>query len=230
MTYTVELVCISLPGKKGGVNRNNLYADGKRLESGNRGLRRAVTERKTARDVLVCSLLEGSGHEKEAGAAADLAGRELERGLQALRAYLLTPRERLRRSHETVNRALRENGGRAGIVTALLTPEEIYICNAGASRAYRLRGPELLQLSRDNDGTLGTTASELAETLYMAKGELKAGDIYILCSRNVPEKLNLLRFFELRQEDTDMKTAAEQLMAALPRGECAAMLLLRIAE
>ena len=225
--YTIESVCITRVNSGACLNRNNLYADGSLLESGNRGLRRAVSRRTSAEGVKLFSLLEGKGDERAAGEAAQLAGQMLDDKLRELDHLLLTPRTRLDRCHESMNRALLESGGKAEVVTALLTPEEIYIYNAGAARAYRLRSVELMQLSRDNGAQLGTAASELAEERYLARGELLPGDIYILCNRDFSEKLNLLHFFDLRNGEGSMKEAAEKLIALLPE-EDSALLLLRI--
>lgn len=228
MAYTVEAACISQVGKEKLLNGSNLYADGQLLEEGNRGLHRAVSLRKHAEGILTFALLEGQGEDRDAGLAANLALKSFDEKIHSLRGYLMTPREILLRTAEAMNHTLLTERKRASSVAALMTPEEIYICSAGYARAFRLRGSELLQLSRSSECSLGVSAAELSETIYLAKGTLAAGDVFILCSKNLPEQVNALRFFDLQSHDVPLKNTAESLIRRVPKSESAALLLLRI--
>lgn len=79
----------------------------------------------------------------------------------------------------------------------------VYVCNLGDSRAYRLRDGEFLQLSVDhlekrNGQTkekapltqhLGINPEDFLIEPYIAKGKLKHGDKYLLCSDGLTDML-----------------------------------------
>ena len=79
----------------------------------------------------------------------------------------------------------------------------VYVCNLGDSRAYRLRDDEFLQLSVDHIETreglirkkapltqyLGINPECFHIEPYIARGELKHGDRYLLCSDGLTDML-----------------------------------------
>ena len=126
------------------------------------------------------------------------------------------------------------------VVGALFSKEKdkLYVAHVGDSRAYRVRGSEITQLTRDhsllNDYLLVmpdmteeqkeelpknviTRALGMQDSVAvdMVPDEPQAGDVYILCSDGLSGMVTDPQILEIIADSgSDMETAAERLVAA----------------
>ena len=131
------------------------------------------------------------------------------------------------------------NGMGTTVVGALFSKERerLYVAHVGDSRAYRIRGSEITQLTRDhsllNDYLLVmpdmteeqkeelpknviTRALGMQDSVAvdMVPDEPAAGDVYVLCSDGLSGMLTDPQMMEIvRAADGDMEKAAEDLVA-----------------
>ena len=109
----------------------------------------------------------------------------------------------------------------------------VYVCNLGDSRAYRLRNGEFLQLSVDHvekrEGQarkkapltqhLGIKPEDFLIEPYIAKGELKHGDRYLLCSDGLTDMLSNYEIDEIMTGADSAEECVKELVdAALEKG------------
>ena len=110
---------------------------------------------------------------------------------------------------------------------------QIYVCNVGDSRIYRLRDGELRQLSRDHvrqlvipgqskaplSQYLGVDPDELRLTPAIVKGKLKLADTYLLCSDGLTDMVGEEEIRDILQAEPVTRSCAAALVdAALKNG------------
>ena len=110
-----------------------------------------------------------------------------------------------------------------------------YVANLGDSRAFRLRNGELLQLSADHTDAallqgqgirkprltqhLGIWPEEMVLEPYIAKGEIQAGDRYLLCSDGLTDMVSNMEICTLMKETGSICHLTDRLVAkALEKG------------
>ena len=119
------------------------------------------------------------------------------------------------------------------MVCLYLSGRYAYVCNVGDSRAYRLRDGEFLQLSCDHvekrpgrdqkkaalTQHLGFGSEEIEIEPYIAKGELKRGDTYLLCSDGLSDMLTNFEITDIMLGCEDAEDCVRQLIdSALQHG------------
>jgi protein phosphatase len=119
------------------------------------------------------------------------------------------------------------------MVSLYFSGRYVYVCNIGDSRAYRLRDGEFLQLSVDHvekypgrdvkkaplTQYLGFGSDEIQLEPYIAKGELKRGDMYLLCSDGLTDMLTNFEISDIMLRSTDADSCVRELVqAALEHG------------
>ena len=120
--------------------------------------------------------------------------------------------------------------------------EDIYVCNAGDSRVYRLLKHELKQLSVDHIAP-GYGGKAITEFLgmptddklrpYIATGEYKPGDVYLLCTDGITDMLTDAQILEIIDNKKPLKESCRALIdAAMENGgvDNATAILLRVTK
>ncbi len=111
-------------------------------------------------------------------------------------------------ANEEIRRVARANAELADMGTTCVAArfssgkERVYVVNAGDSRAYRVRGGEIVQLTRDHTlavevgakGRIGaqlTRALGIEDTVYpdVIVEDARPGDVYVLCSDGLTKML-----------------------------------------
>ena len=109
----------------------------------------------------------------------------------------------------------------------------VYVCNVGVSRAYRLRDGALVQLSidhvekrpgRENKKApltqhLGFGNEDIQIEPYIAKEQIKQGDLYLLCSDGLTDMLTNFEISDIMLNCADAESCVEALIqSALDHG------------
>lgn len=226
MRFSIEAACGCHTGKIRKNNEDNFYFDGRCLEKENNGLKCPVYVENKAPNGLVFSVFDGMGGESFGEYASFAAARQMQQTERKLMDFFIPARKYLQNLVNQLNDAVlkaqqemcTERMG-STMVSLLFTGRYVYSCNLGDSRSYRLRNGEFLQLSEDHverrpgrsnrkapiTRYLGINPEEMQVEPYIAKGELRKGDMYLLCSDGLTDMLTNFEIADimLKSEDTE---------------------------
>lgn len=240
MKFIIEAACGCNTGKIRKHNEDNFYFDGKCMEPENSGLKNIACIEGPLKNGLFYAVFDGMGGEAFGEIAAYKAARQLQLTERKFSDFFIPERVYLTRAAEELNRAvyaakeelLTEHMGTT-MVGLFYSSRYVYVCNIGDSRAYRLRNGEFLQLSHDHvairpgqDGKkapltqyLGMDPEEVEIEPYIAKGGLKKGDMYLLCSDGLTDMLTNFEISDIMLKSEDTASCVEDLIrAALEHG------------
>ena len=240
MRFTIEAACGCHMGKVRKNNEDNFYFGGKCLESDNEGLKNPACLEESVRRGLSYAVFDGMGGENFGEIAAYTAARKMQQIERTLADFFIPERKYLTRLvmqlNDAVVQAKKEmHTDRMGttMVSLYFSGRYVYVCNIGDSRAYRLRNGEFMQISQDhveqNPGRirkkapltqhLGIDPEDMIIEPYIAKGILRSGDIYLLCSDGLTDMLSNLEISCLLHDYPDVDECVSQLIqAALDKG------------
>lgn len=237
MSYLIDAACGCCTGRIRSNNEDNFYFCGDILEQKNSGLERPVC-RKLLLDREMCFFIfDGMGGEEAGETAAFLCARTVKRHWDSPNRQDTPVSQRLedlcRNMNEQVCRETQTlEYGRMGSTTVglLFRPDEVYACNIGDSRAFRLRDNELVQLSTDDTDFiplpgmeaprrkprlsqhLGIFPDELTLEPHIAKGGLRAGDQYLICSDGLTDMVTNIEICTIMKEHQDAVSGVEALV------------------
>ncbi len=240
MPFYLKAACGCHVGKVRKNNEDNFFFDGRCLEEVNRGLKEVVTMSAVLRKELCLAVFDGMGGENFGETASYAAAACLRDSTKRLRDYVIPARQFLNESSQIINRAVVQKAKdlyteRMGstMVELYFTWRSVYVCNVGDSRAYRLRNGELLQISEDHvekrrdkstrkaplTQYLGLDPEEYRLEPYIAKGDLKKGDQYLLCSDGLTDMLTNIDISVAMSEECSVEQKVKNLIeTALDRG------------
>ena len=240
MLFQLSAACGCNIGRVRFNNEDNFFFDGKSLTEENAGLSGYVVKKVYLEKEILFGVFDGMGGEefgeKASFAAAECAGKTMDR----CRRFAVGPRSLLLQLCAEANRSICRKRdellvNRMGTTAAMLlfVPDEVYVCNLGDSRIYRLRDNELLQVSVDDteklpEGVsrkagltqfLGIPEDELSLEPHIVKSELKRGDIYLICSDGLTDMLTNVEICMILREHISIRQCAQHLIAgALKNG------------
>lgn len=241
MRYILEAACGSAIGKVRKNNEDNFLFCGKTLTADNRGMKKAVQDW-IDRDFPACfAVFDGMGGESYGEKASFTAARKLRELSGQLREYIIPEQTFLKNACTAMNDAvlnLRDQLGVARVgttaVLALFQPDEVYVCNLGDSRAYRLRRGVFQQLTKDDcpampPGSLyrsggitqylGADPAQLTLEPHISKGPLLPEDRYLLCSDGLTDMLSNFEISDIMLTNPIPRDCVNALIrAALAKG------------
>ncbi len=240
MGFTMEAACGCHRGRVRRKNEDNLFFDGKYLEAENQGLPNPICIEERVRNGMIHCVFDGMGGENFGEEAAFAAARGLQQMNRRYTEFLIPERKLLngvvmQLNASVVEAAKEQCTDNMGTTLAMLyyTSLYVYSCNVGDSRTYRLRGDVFQQLSRDHTVSfpgmgnqkaplsqyLGIDPEEMLLEPYIAKGRMKKGDIYLICSDGLTDMLNNFEIAEILRSAMDMETCVRNLIdTALEKG------------
>ncbi len=199
--YEIEYAVICNVGKVRRNNEDNFYCDGVIRENVNSNDEKVLSGTVYSDTNELFAVFDGMGGEACGEVASFVAASHAALFAQDRAQY----EEYLYELSEMLNEKVREETEARSLVlmgtTAAMVQfsgEDIYVLNAGDSRIYRLTKHELKQLSVDHIALdyggkaitkfLGYPGDDKLRP-YIAMGQYKAGDIYLLCSDGVTDML-----------------------------------------
>ncbi len=239
MAYQIDAACGCSIGRRRTNNEDNFIFDNRILPKENRGLKAAVAARQQLKRELIYGVFDGMGGESYGEEASFLAAAVAKNSEKQLADFIYPPRRYLtdliQRMNDAVCKKSEELGsGRMGSTAVLLYLNEryAYICNVGDSRAFRLHESGLQQISQDHTDAaflaqqgiagrkpsltqhLGIWPEEMILEPYVAKGELEAGDQYLLCSDGLTDMVSNVDICAIMKEAPDAGTCVDRLIGA----------------
>ncbi len=240
MPYILEAACLCNTGKVRKNNEDNFYFDGRLLPVENDGLEEPITMKMPLGQRLCVAVFDGMGGENFGEIASFTAAERMRQEILSLTSGAVSERKALESMCGRLNAAvvakqkelLTERMG-STLVSLLFSGAYVYACNLGDSRSYRLRDGDFLQLSEDHVEHREGQASKKAPLTqhlgidpenyliepHIAKGELKAGDSYLLCSDGLTDMLSNCEITQIMSRTDSAEDCARQLVrAALDKG------------
>lgn len=240
MIFQLSAACGCNMGRVRKNNEDNFYFDGKSLPEENKGLGGCIAKKVVLENDAFFAVFDGMGGE-EYGEKASFAAAEIskEKAIRNSR-YTTGSRAFLQQLCDEMNHSVCKcqkelHVSRMGTTAAMLlfVPDEVYACNLGDSRIYRLRDDEFSQLSVDDvehipesvhrkaalTQFLGVPEDELSLEPHIVKCELKRGDVYLICSDGLTDiVLNLDICMILRQHISVRQSVHHLISEALKNG------------
>ncbi len=244
MGLRIESACNCNIGRVRVNNEDNFYFAGRILPVENKGLKASVSLEAPLSGEVVFGIFDGMGGEKFGEEASYAAAKTAVEKREELSGYVLPARDCLNSLLDAMNRAVcgraeELKASRMGTtaVMMLFSGNYAYVANLGDSRAFRLRNGELLQLSVDHTDAaflqgqgiagrrprltqhLGIPPEEMVLEPYIAKGEIREGDRYLLCSDGLTDMLSNMEICALMNEAGSICSLTDKLVeAALEKG------------
>lgn len=240
MPFSMEAACLCNTGKIRKNNEDNFYFGGRCLEIENNGLRHPVSLAINLNKEQLVAVFDGMGGENFGEYASFAAAEAMKQEKTQLLDFFVPEKKYLKRLTAKINDAvvLKQKEfmtDRMGttMVALFFSGRQVYVCNVGDSRAYRLRNGEFLQLSVDHvekrpeteskkaplTQHLGIDPEEFLIEPHIAKGDLKPGDQYLLCSDGLTDMLSNLEIAGILSDTMDIEACVQQLVdKALEKG------------
>jgi len=235
MGYKIDAAAGCDKGRIRQKNEDNLYFNGQILPEEHDGLKYPVEKSFDLNDRPLFAVFDGMGGEAAGETASWTAASAADQFVKEHTAYLESPGDYLRGLCQIANEAvctacdeLEEERMGSTLVSLLFTPDEVYCCNLGDSRAFRYRENSFQQLSKDHvmlmppeskrkaplSQYLGIYPEELTLVPYIAKGDLQAGDLYLICSDGITDMLKNIEICNILREEENVRLCVEKLIEA----------------
>lgn len=235
MGFTIEAAAGCSRGRIRGNNEDNLYFAGRILEQDHDGLQHPLSQTFLLDKEIGFCVFDGMGGEEAGEVASYLSAQTMGKCFEMPHDTAVSPREFLfdvciQMNQEVCDRTEALEAGRMGstMVSFLFTESEVYVCNIGDSRAFRLRDDEWMVLSHDHvelppvglrakhkprlTQHLGIFPDELTLEPYIAKGDLREGDQYLLCSDGLTDMLTNIEICSTLKSCDDVKLGVKKLI------------------
>ena len=236
MRYFIDYIVLCHQGNVRNKNQDNFWCEGKFLESDNDGLAVPLENCIDNTDTSLFAVFDGMGGEKYGEMAAYLAAKTFNSFLSGnpkidTKKFLSDVCEKM---NVEINIHIENNHtGHMGTTTAIITfnKKDIYICNVGDSKIFQYSTGKLTQISHDHviaisnekkpalTQHLGIPKTEFNITPYIAKGDYKTGDRYLICSDGLTDMVMNDEIEKMLTEQKNISHCANALMStALSNG------------
>lgn len=241
----IQAACGCHMGKKRKNNEDNFYFDGTYMDSDNTGMSEILTqevlmEEGKAGIYHYYAVFDGMGGgdygEFASNIAAETAKVFLENN-QNVNSCDITPS--LQNMCQMMNKNVFETGTNLGavqmgstVVSLFFYSGQVWVCNLGDSRCYRLREYEMEQISVDHTDEadmkafgisgrkpyltqyLGVNPEEMCIEPYVKSYVLKKGDRFLLCSDGLTDMVSEQEICDILSEYEDLEVCTEELIKA----------------
>lgn len=257
MAFKIQAACGCNIGRRRTNNEDNFYFDNRLLPKDNQGLKTAVMVELPLEREQCYGVFDGMGGESYGEEASFLAAAVAKNREKILADYIYPPKMYLTDLIKEMNKAVCDkseqlSSGRMGSTAVMLylNHDYAYVCNVGDSRAFRLRQDEFMQISEDHTDArflaeqgikrkpsltqhLGIWPDEMELEPYVAKGQLQAGDQFLLCSDGLTDMVSNAEICGMMKEYDDVRVCVDALIdRALEHGgkDNVTVILVRVKE
>lgn len=240
MIYQLSAACGCKTGRIRGSNEDNLYFSGKILSEENSGMKGVLPSKSLLTDLTCFAVFDGMGGAACGEAASFQAAETFRRHIEDHLSVAESPRGFLEAVCEEMNLAVCSRAqelcastmGTTAVILAFV-PDQVYVCNLGDSRAYRLRSNELMQMTVDDwevlpphvkrkpglSQCLGISPEDMLLEPHIAKCEILPGDTYLLCSDGITDMLTNIEIYTcLKAHISPQKSVEHLLKLAMDHG------------
>lgn len=233
MGLAIEAACGCSMGKVRKNNEDNFFFDGKCMEQDNTGLSNVACFEGRLKSGTTVAVFDGMGGENYGEAASFAAARRMQLLTKGARGSTVHKRKYLQKTALGLNDAVVQTKreyctNRMGTTMVMLyfAFRHIYVCNVGDSRAYRLRKRDFLQVSEDHTEKipgkkktpltqhLGIDPEDMLVEPYIAKSNLKQGDIYLICSDGLTDMLTDSEISDILLSGDDAASCTDKLISS----------------
>lgn len=226
MIYNIDASCGSFIGNGRNNNEDNFYFNKKHLPEKNKGLKNPIKCSGNTADSILFAVFDGMGGEMNGEEASCRASEVFAEEYKKLDEIALSGKEFMitacQKANEVINEISKKNKiGTMGTTVAALyfSQDEVVACNIGDSKIFRIRNNQMMQISEDHTDEkimismgikkkpvllqyLGIPDTEMAIEPFVAKGDIRDEDVFILCSDGVTDILAPERVYELVKDRT----------------------------
>lgn len=221
MKFAYNASCGSFIGSDREKNEDNLYFNKKHLPVRNKGLKNTLNCCGTTEEAIMFAVFDGMGGEAIGEEASCLASEVFSEEFKKTTEIAFSGKEFFLTTCDKTNTAINKlkNSKQLGCVGTTVAAlwfyqNEVVGCNIGDSKLYRIRDQQMIQISEDHTDAkiisalgitkkpvllqyLGVPDTEMAIDPYISKGDIKNGDIYVLCSDGITDVLDLGEMYKI---------------------------------
>ena len=243
MSFEIEAACGSVTGNSMDRNEDNFYFRKKHLPVENDGMRTPLGYQCDTDDPVLFAVFDGMGGESDGNVAAYTACRVFCEQMRDTEDVVVNGKKFFIMTASLANKEIcriaEENKvDSMGTTVAALyfLQNEVYSCNVGDSKIFRVRGGRMAQISEDHtDGKLmqamgiskkpvllqylGMGERDTLIDPFISKGELNSGDYYIACSDGVTDAVPPAMLYEIIMEYKDPERIVAKVMNVIESQE-----------
>lgn len=238
MKYHLISACISDRGNIREHNEDNLYFDGKFFPEEHTGLKKAVVMGRDTETICCFAVFDGMGGACCGETASYIAASEFHEKFQELEHIMKPPKQFLREACFKMNEKICEEAvikkaQGMGTTAAILYfhMNQVYVCNLGDSPIFRMRNGCLETIYEEHTNRkfleeqgltekkplltqcLGIPPEEMTIQPYIAKGEIRPGDQYLVCSDGLTDGLSGEMIAEILKRPAGADVCVQELLA-----------------
>lgn len=244
MQYCIDAACCCSTGCKRRNNEDNFYFNGHILPQENNGLEKIITAQIEVMEKSVSfGVFDGMGGEEDGQVASYIAADIFKDKCTETYKYRSLPEGFLENAVTHMNNAVCQEAElrhcHMGTTAAILSfwKDEVYACNVGDSKIFRLHQDELLQISEDHTDAkflaecgihnrrpqlsqyIGISPDEMVIEPHIVKCELCLEDRYLICSDGLTDMVSAAEINSIMKKSSSAKDCAERLIeSALGHG------------
>ena len=243
MSFDIEAACGCFIGNTRTQNQDNFCFNNKHLPKENKGLKTPVIFNGNTNDVVLFSVFDGMGGEVKGEEAAFIASEVFSQEVRQLDEIIVPGKDFLYETCLKANKKIVDSAAEMQIntmgttvVALYFSQNEVFVCNIGDSKAFRIRNSQMIQISEDHTDEkilksigidkkpvllqyLGMSDTEIVLEPYISKGELQSGDIYVICSDGVTDELSTDMIYQIIKSNKTSKETVNSVITTLQKGD-----------
>lgn len=236
MKFSIEAACYCHTGLVRKNNEDNFLFEDIYLPMNHDGLKSVLSIKKAIKKGISFFVFDGIGGEQYGEVASFVSAQQLQKAIKKGKPFFQDEESYLRAlcqkaNNEVFQQSVKLNVNRMGstLVGVYLGKHNVWVCNVGDSRAFRLRNQELVQISKDHTNQeylkkrgllhckprliqcLGMDPNVLSIDPYVNSLEISSGDYYLLCSDGMTDMVEEKEICQIMCENTDMEKCVQYL-------------------